>query len=130
MKCFNVVVLVLVLAGCKKEKLDPSLHFKANVSIEEKIQASKYNWNETKNITIHVTSPQDGMITIRALDGEIIYRGYLANEVLYEFVLKIPKEINQVLIALIIYVSSYFGYILSQTDYLFGIPKFIVIPCV
>ena len=98
MKCFNVVVLVLVLAGCKKEKLDPSLHFKANVSIEEKIQASKYNWNETKNITIHVTSPQDGMITIRALDGEIIYRGYLANEVLYEFVLKIPKEINQVLI--------------------------------
>ena len=84
--------------ACVKDEDNPAKYFKANSSLEEKKKNSNYNWEETRDVSIELTTPSDGMVNIRAINGEILYQGFLANGILTEFILKIPEEINQVLV--------------------------------
>lgn len=77
---------------------NPAKHFKANQSLDDKLVHSRFDWNVTKSVSISLTTPEDGMVNIRAINGEILYQGFLANGILTEFILSIPEEISQVLV--------------------------------
>lgn len=104
MKRFNLVVLsvllsiVFVFMGCLKEENNRAKNYKANSSLEDKLKHSHYDWNETKSVSIELTTPSDGMVNVRAVNGEILYQGFLANGILTEFILNIPTDIKQILI--------------------------------
>ncbi len=91
-------IIILLLASCLDADENPALHYKANSTLAEKLQHSKYNWSDTKPIAIELTSPNDGIVNVRAINGEILYQGFLSNGILSEFILNIPEEIEQVII--------------------------------
>ena len=75
-----------------------ALHYKSNSSLQEKLAHSNYNWKETKPVTADLTIPNYGIVNVRTINGEILYQGFWANDILSELILKIPQEIDQVLI--------------------------------
>lgn len=92
------IFLIFLFTGCEKEDFRSSGKKGDNEALSEKLIHSNYNWNNNRKVTICMDSPLDGMITISAVNGEVIYRGYLLNGILHEFVLNIPNEISHVLI--------------------------------
>ena len=93
-----IMFLMFFLIGCLKAHDNLAKNFKANSTLEYKLDHSNYDWSETKEVGIELTTPTDGMVSVRAVNGEILYQGFLANGILTEFVLNIPVEIKQVLI--------------------------------
>ncbi len=81
-----------------KQDNNPSKYYKSNSSLAEKLKHSHYNWKDVRPVAIELTTPNDGMVNVRSINGEILYQGFLSNGILTEFILKIPKEIKQVLI--------------------------------
>jgi hypothetical protein len=86
------------VSGCKKEEFNNSTKLKHNETLIEKMVNSSYDWLKRTDLSICISSPKDGTITVNALNGEIIYSGYLLNGVLNEYVLKIPTELSHVII--------------------------------
>jgi len=91
-------VLLITLTGCLDVSKDPTRNFNANSSLKEKLENSRFDWNDTKEVTIELKTPSDGMVNLRAINGEILYQGFLANGILSQFILNIPTEIDQVLL--------------------------------
>ena len=100
MKYLYIILLLSCFSfnSCLNGDNNPALHYKSNSSLDDKLKYSKFDWEETKAITLELSTPNDGIVNVRAINGEILYQGFLANGILSEFILNIPKELDQVLV--------------------------------
>lgn len=89
---------LMALQSCYDETRDLARFYDSEMSLVERHTYSYYDWEETKKVTLEVTTPDDGLIKIRALNGEILFQGYLVNGVLSELTLSVPIDVNQLLI--------------------------------
>lgn len=97
----NLVTLsfcAFLLVSCYDETKDLARFYDSEMTYSERQTYSYYDWNETKNVSLEIKTPEDGPIKVRALNGEILFQGYLVNGVLSELTLSVPVEIDQILI--------------------------------
>ena len=97
----SVIYLVIfgsLFVSCLSGENNSALHYKSNSYLQEKLAHSNYNWKDTKPVTADLTIPNYGIVNVRTINGEILYQGFWANDILSELILKIPQEIDQVLI--------------------------------
>ncbi|MCB0762443.1 MAG: hypothetical protein KDC12_13030 [Flavobacteriales bacterium] len=95
---FALLALVTMFTSCYDETKDLARFYDSEMTYSERQVYSYYNWKETKNIALEIKTPEDGLIKVRALNGEILFQGYLVNGVLSELTLTVPEEIDQILI--------------------------------
>jgi hypothetical protein len=55
-----------------------------------------YDWSETRPVELQISTPDDGPIKLRAVNGEILFHGYLINGVLSGLVLNLPVEVESI----------------------------------
>lgn len=89
---------LFALQSCHDETKDLARFYDSEMSLEERHAYSYYDWEDTKRVTLEVKTPDDGLIKVRALNGEILFQGYLVNGVLSELTLSVPKDVDQLLI--------------------------------
>ncbi|MFT4680047.1 MAG: hypothetical protein ACI84C_002583 [Flavobacteriales bacterium] len=87
-----------LLVSCYDETKDLARFYDSEMTYSERHTYSYYDWNETKNVSLEIKTPEDGLIKVRALNGEILFQGYIVNGVLSELTLSVPKEVDQILI--------------------------------
>lgn len=68
------------------------------MSLDDRQDYSYYDWENTKSVSLALETPEDGLVKVRAVNGEILFEGYIINGVLEELKLKIPEELDQILI--------------------------------
>jgi hypothetical protein len=89
---------LVALQSCYDETRDLAHFYDSEMSLEERHTYSYYDWEDTKKVTLEVKTPDDGLIKVRALNGEILFQGYLVNGVLSELTLRLPIDVDQLLI--------------------------------
>ena len=93
-----LIVLVVILAGCYDEDQNLARHYDPLMSMEERQKQSYYDWDDTKVVSLVLETPEDGLVKVRAVNGEILFEGYIINGVLAELKLNDPEELDQILI--------------------------------
>lgn len=91
-------LLGIALSSCYTETEDLARFYNSALSPRERDYHSYYNWTETREVSLEFTTRESKLIKLRALNGEILYQGYLENGILSELNLSVPKEIDQLLI--------------------------------
>lgn len=100
----NIRTMLFLLAlgslftSCYNETEDLARFYNSALSPRERDYHSYYNWEETKTIKLEFTTQINKLVKLRALNGEILYQGYLETGILSEFSLAVPEEIDQILI--------------------------------
>lgn len=92
------VLAGMTLSSCYSETEDLARFYNSALSPRERDFHSYYNWNETREVSLEFTTESNKLIRLRALNGEILYQGYLESGILSEFNLNVPQEIDQILI--------------------------------
>ena len=99
----SVITLVfigslLLIQRSKADQLDLGQYHYPNLSPQDRCQFSYFNWYETKDVTLELTSEQSGMITIRSLNSEILFQTYLEGGIKEDISLNIPDELDKVVV--------------------------------
>lgn len=89
---------LLLLQNSRADHLDLGQYYYPNLSPQDRCQFSYFNWYETKDITIELASEQPGMITIRALNSEILFQTYLEGGIKEDVSMSIPLELEKVVV--------------------------------
>lgn len=92
------VLLASLLCSCYHEEQNLARHFDPLMTLEDRQDFSYYDWEKTKSVSLALETPEDGLVKVRAVNGEILFEGYIINGVLEELKLKIPEELDQILI--------------------------------
>ncbi len=95
----GLFILGMIIAQeSKEERPDLSSHYFHDMSINERQHFSSFNWNEVKKVNLQLHSEESGMVSIRAINGEIIYQAFLESEIPEEIQIDVPSEFKNLLI--------------------------------
>lgn len=89
---------LLLIESSKADQLDLGQYYYPNLSPQDRCQFSYFNWYETKDVTLELTSEQSGMITIRSLNSEILFQTYLEGGIKEDISINIPDELDKVVV--------------------------------
>lgn len=91
-----IIVFALGMIACQDAPMAPSSFVQGGMSFEDRMHHSVYDWEDTREVTLHVSTPEDVAIKLRAVNGEILYHGFHINGVLSHLVLNLPQEIDTI----------------------------------
>ncbi|MCH2198022.1 MAG: hypothetical protein MK081_04520 [Flavobacteriales bacterium] len=89
---------LFVLQSCKQETLDLSQNFYPGLTAQEKCQFSFYNWHDTHQVDFSLNCEEQGMVTLRAVNQEILFRAFLEKGIDQDLSIMVPTELDRVLI--------------------------------
>lgn len=93
-----IAILGIALTSCYHEDQNLARHYDPLMSLDDRQKYSYYDWQDTKTVSIALETPEDGLVKVRAVNGEILFEGYMINGVLQELKLNVPTELDQILI--------------------------------
>lgn len=91
-----ITLIALGIAACQDVPSSPSNFIQGSMTIEDRKEHSVYDWSDTRAVELQISTPSDGPIKLRAVNGEILFHGYLVNGVLSGLVLNLPHEIEAI----------------------------------
>lgn len=94
---FTGAFAALLISGCS----DPRINGDTREHVPQFLpgnMVSNYDWSRTRSVQIQFVTRQDQKIRLRALNGEVLFQGFLETGVLSELTLSLPQEIVHVLL--------------------------------
>lgn len=84
----------LIITACREAPRAPTSFVQGSMTLEDRREYSIYDWADTREVVLEISTPNDGAIKLRAMNGEILFHGYLVNGVLLGLTLNLPHEID------------------------------------
>jgi len=99
MKTFTLLFFAIIIAfsSCKKSG---SVFVDTNKKLDDLVIPATFDWNTSQNVQFNISSDQAKVITIKSIDGSIVYHKGFFNvlEESYVVDINLPKTIEKVLV--------------------------------
>lgn len=89
---------LMLVHSYKKPQYDLSKHYFHDLSTEDRQRCSYYNWHNRQSIQLDFMTEHSGMVTFRAINGEIFFLTFAVKDVAQTVDFEIPIEIQEVFI--------------------------------